>query len=221
MHGFTDSTLPSPNAFTSTFLQRLGERDEPPAAGEADAAGPWHVEEIPGEGFGLFRLGESRERGFRPAAVFRRRFLALLAAAVLPGTGRDAAFRLAKEAGPAGFAVEAGNGGEVVGLLRPLRRGPDLLPPRGGQPRPLPRVAGDLPGSAPARWRWNGPERSWTSGFLTVFPGAALSLPPLALIPPDPGAILGSATHADTSSHHGRPLPRGLGRDRVPEPVAR
>jgi hypothetical protein len=115
MHGFTDS-IPSPNAFTSTFLQRLGERDEPPTAGEADAAGPWHVEEIPGEGFGLFRLGESRERGLRPAAVFRRRALALLAAAVLPGTGRDAAFRLSKEAGPAGFAVAAGNGGEVVGF---------------------------------------------------------------------------------------------------------
>jgi hypothetical protein len=116
MHGFTDCTLPSPNAFTSTFLHRLGERDEPPTAGEADAAGPWHVEEIPGQGFGLFRLGESLERGCRPAAVFRGRFLALLAAAVLPGTGRDAAFRLAKEAGPAGFAVEAGNGGEVVGF---------------------------------------------------------------------------------------------------------
>jgi hypothetical protein len=35
---------------------------------------------------------------------------------VLPGTGRDSAFRLAKEAGPSGFAVEAGNGGEVVGF---------------------------------------------------------------------------------------------------------
>ncbi len=114
MHGFTDSILPSaPNAFTSSFLQRTAKRDEPPTAAEADAAGPWRVEEIPGEGFGLFRLGESRERGFRPAAVFRQRFLALFAAAVLPGTGRDAAFRLHKEAGPAGFAIEAG--GEIVG----------------------------------------------------------------------------------------------------------
>jgi hypothetical protein len=114
MHGFTDSILPSaPNAFTPSFLQRIGERDEPPTAAEADAAGPWRVEEIPGQGFGLFRLGESRRRGFRPAAVFRHRFLALFAAAVLPGTGRDAAFRLHKEAGPAGFAIETG--GEVVG----------------------------------------------------------------------------------------------------------
>jgi hypothetical protein len=114
MQGFTDSILPSaPNAFTPSFLERIGERDEPPTAAEADAAGPWRVEEIPGEGFGLFRRGESPGRGFRPAAVFRQRFLALLAAAVLPGTGRDAAFRLHKESGPAGFAIEAG--GEVVG----------------------------------------------------------------------------------------------------------
>jgi hypothetical protein len=109
MQGFTDSILPStPNAFTPSFLHRIGERDEPPTAAEADAAGPWRVEEIPGQGFGLFRLGENR-----PAAVFRQRFLALFAAAVLPGTGRDAAFRLRKQAGPAGFAIEAG--GEVVG----------------------------------------------------------------------------------------------------------
>jgi hypothetical protein len=37
--------------------------------------------------------------------------------AVLPGTGRDAAFRLHKESGPGGFAVETGNGGEPVGTL--------------------------------------------------------------------------------------------------------
>jgi hypothetical protein len=114
MQGFTDSILPpTPNAFTPSFLQRIGERDEPPTAAEADAAGPWRVEEIPGEGFGLFRRGESRARGFRPAAVFRQRFLALFAAAVLPGTGRDAAFRLHKESGPTGFAIETG--GRVVG----------------------------------------------------------------------------------------------------------
>src|SRR4029077_10222389 len=117
MHGFTDCTFPSSrNAFSSSFLQRVGERDEPPTAGEADAAGPWHVAALPaGEGFGLFRAGESGERGFRPAVVFRQRPLALLAAAVLPGTGRDAAFRLRKEAGASGFAIEAGSGGEVVG----------------------------------------------------------------------------------------------------------
>ena len=114
MRSSNDSTLSSSrNAFSPSFLHRIGERDEPPTAGEADAAGPWRVLELPGRGFGLFRIGESPARGHRPAAVFRQRWLALLAAAVLPGTGRDAAFRLHQESGPAGFAIETG--GEVIG----------------------------------------------------------------------------------------------------------
>jgi hypothetical protein len=49
-------------------------------------------------------------------AVFRRRWLALIAAAVLPGTGREAAFRLQKNSGPEGFAVESPDG-EILGHL--------------------------------------------------------------------------------------------------------
>src|ERR1041384_7915174 len=79
-----------PNAFDRRFLTRLDEHDEPPHAGEADTAGPWNILEVPGRGFGLFREGEDPARGFRPYAVFHDRWLALIAAAVLPGTGRDA-----------------------------------------------------------------------------------------------------------------------------------
>lgn len=116
MRSSRHSNLPSPNAFFPAFLQRIAQRDEPPSAGEADVAGPWHVEELP-NGFGLFRLGESRERGFAAYAVFRDRPLALLAAAVLPGTGRDRAFLLDKEFGAEGFAVVEPNGagGTTVG----------------------------------------------------------------------------------------------------------
>jgi hypothetical protein len=115
MRSLDDSTLSSSrNAFSPFFLHRIGERDEPVTAGEADVAGPWHVEELPGGGQGLYRLGESRERGFEPYAVFRSRSHALLAAAVLPGTGRDPAYRLQKEAGSQGFAIETPDG-EVVG----------------------------------------------------------------------------------------------------------
>ncbi|HEX4966608.1 MAG TPA: hypothetical protein VF173_37710 [Thermoanaerobaculia bacterium] len=106
----------SRNAFSASFLKRLGERDEPLVAGEADVAGPWHVEEVP-TGFGLFRQGESLSRESQPSAVFTERWLALLAAAVLPGTGRDALYRLAKEAGPEGFAVAQPGSGEAVGYL--------------------------------------------------------------------------------------------------------
>jgi hypothetical protein len=116
MQGSEDCTSSSHNAFSPSFLSSIGERDEPPPAGEADMAGPWRVEEIPGRGFGLFRKGESPERGFRPAAVFSSRWLALLTAAVLPGTGRDAAFRLHQEKGSLGFGVEEA-GGEVLGYL--------------------------------------------------------------------------------------------------------
>ena len=111
MQGSDDRTiLPFRNAFTRPFLDQLGEVDEPPTAGEADSAGPWLVEEIPNVGFGLYRAGEGWRRAFQPAAVFTTRPLALLAAAVLPGVGRDAAFRLDKEAGPSGYAVVSAHG---------------------------------------------------------------------------------------------------------------
>jgi hypothetical protein len=65
MQGSDDrSILPYRNAFTHPFLQRLGELDEPPSAGEADVAGPWDVEEIPG--FGLFRKGERARAAASP-----------------------------------------------------------------------------------------------------------------------------------------------------------
>jgi hypothetical protein len=117
MHSDDDRTsTPSelPNAFKSLFLTLLNQRDEPPTAGEADVAGPWHIRELPGRGFGLFREGEDPTRGFRPYAVFHDRWLALLAAAVLPGTGRDPILLLDPEDGPEGFAFHL-DSGEVVG----------------------------------------------------------------------------------------------------------
>ncbi len=104
----------SSNAFSPTFLAAFMERDEPPTGAEADVAGPWSVEPIPNLGFGLFRVGESLARGFRPAAVFPDRWLALLAAAVLPGTGRDPLLRLEGEPDELGYGVTLDDG-EVVG----------------------------------------------------------------------------------------------------------
>ncbi len=99
MQSFDDRTTSAvhPNAFTELFLGRLAERDEPPTAGDADVAGPWRIEPIPGHGFGLFRIGESLALGHAPVAVFPSRWLALLAAAVLPGTGRDRLLRINKD----------------------------------------------------------------------------------------------------------------------------
>ncbi len=115
MRSFDDGTASrASNVFTPGFIDRMNEREEPPTAGEADVAGPWRVEPIPGLGFGLFRAGESLTRGFRPAAVFPDRWLALLAAAVLPGTGRDALLRLNPEPAAEGYEVSLDDG-TVVG----------------------------------------------------------------------------------------------------------
>ena len=116
MRSFDDGSSPSnvpngPNAFTASFLDRLAERDEGPTAPEADVAGPWRVEEIPGEGFGVFRLGESLARGSVPALVCPSEWLALVAAGVLPGTGRDPMLVLQKDRNPDGtFSITLENG---------------------------------------------------------------------------------------------------------------
>jgi hypothetical protein len=110
-----------PNIFTTEFLCRMAERDEPPTAGEADVAGPWRIEPIPGEGFGLFRIGESLARGFAPVAVVPSRWLALIIAAVLPGTGRDSLIRIDKQPDADGaypLLLPGLGGEEVVGRLR-------------------------------------------------------------------------------------------------------
>jgi hypothetical protein len=105
MRSSDDRSPPVHNAFQPGFLERIGELDEPSSGPEADVAGDWHVEEIPGAGFGVYRIGEGRARSFRPVAVFHERSHALLAAAALPCTGRDAAFRLGTEVELAGYPV--------------------------------------------------------------------------------------------------------------------
>ena len=98
------------NAFTADFLDRLDESGEPDGAHEADVAGPWAVRPVPylgGTGFAVVRdwEGEGADAGDLPYAVFRRRDMALLAAAVLPATGRERLFRLETEADAHGFPL--------------------------------------------------------------------------------------------------------------------
>jgi len=98
------------NAFTVDFLQRLDEIGEPDGAHEADVDGPWAVRPVlyrGGTGFGVLREWESLEAGDAPYAVFGRREMALLAAAVLPATGRELLFRLDTEPDADGFRVIA------------------------------------------------------------------------------------------------------------------
>ncbi|HYG61168.1 MAG TPA: hypothetical protein VEL74_01190 [Thermoanaerobaculia bacterium] len=127
MRSFDERSTSSihPNSFTTQFLGRMAERDEPPTAGEADVAGPWRVEPVAwngGSGYGLFRIGESLARGFAPVGLYPSRWLALVAAAVLPGTGRDPLIRLEKQPDADGVyplvLLPGADGGEVVGHLQ-------------------------------------------------------------------------------------------------------
>ena len=117
MRDHEDGSTPRPsNAFTPEFLARLDQQDEPLTAAQADVAGPWIVVPIPSPGWAVLRRGESLAAGDVPRAVFVHRERALLAAAVLPGTGFDRLFRLQHERSPEGYAVESN--GQVVGHLR-------------------------------------------------------------------------------------------------------
>lgn len=124
------------NAFTVDFLQRLDEVGEPDGAHEADVAGPWSIRPVlyrGGTGYAVLREWESMEEAAAveeqgaagadmgtaqgtpgapgapdvPYAVFRRREMALLTAAVLPATGRELLFRLETEPDAYGFPVIA------------------------------------------------------------------------------------------------------------------
>lgn len=98
------------NAFTREFLARLDDSAEPDGAHEAHVAGPWSVRPVPyqgGTGFALLRDWERLEDGDDPYAIFRHRETAVLAAAVLPATGRDPLFRLHSEPDTLGFPLRA------------------------------------------------------------------------------------------------------------------
>jgi len=103
------------HVFAPEYLALLAERDEPDTAGEADTAGPWHVERNPRGGWAVLREGESFDKSTRtiPTATFERREAALLAAAVLPGTGRRLRYRLGSDPDDSGHPIL--QDGRIVG----------------------------------------------------------------------------------------------------------
>ena len=99
------------NAFTEDYLALLNERDEPVTATEADYAGPWSIEDLSQGGHTVSRAG-----GDRPYAVFSMLELAQVAAAVLPGTGREKRYKLGRDEEP-GRGYPIFRSGETVGYV--------------------------------------------------------------------------------------------------------
>lgn len=104
------------NAFDSEFLRDLDRRDEPSTGPEAETAGPWWVSPLPHGGWGVFGSPHSTDP-HEPIARFLHREHALVAAAVLPGTGRDPEIRLDSRERSEGFALLSADG-RPIGALR-------------------------------------------------------------------------------------------------------
>jgi len=109
------SSVPS-RIFAEEFLAYLAELDEPVTAVEAEAAGQRHLEPDSQGGWAVMRDGESLEAGHAPEVTFLRKEMAMIAAAVLPGTGRRMRYRLSEDACERGFPVLLD--GAVVGHSR-------------------------------------------------------------------------------------------------------
>lgn len=112
-----DRSATPQNVFIPEFRQqKLAADTEPDTAAEAETAGDWKIVPAGELGYAVLRRHESLERGDRPYATFLEPHLALYAAAVLPGTGRDPLFRLDGEETRHGHPVL--REGRIVGYLR-------------------------------------------------------------------------------------------------------
>jgi hypothetical protein len=111
LNGSTTRKETPANAFTEDYLALLNERDEPITAAEADYAGPWGIDDLPQGGHTVSRAG-----GARPYAAFSRLELAQVAAAVLPGTGREKRYKLGRDEEP-GRGYPITRFGETVGYV--------------------------------------------------------------------------------------------------------
>lgn len=130
-----DGTTGGPsNAFEPSFLSALARTGEVATAPEAEMTGPWRICRLPDDRYGLFREWEApgdratRSNGSSedapsetPEAVFRHRAHALLAAAVLPATGRERLFKVGSQRRSGGFVLESVWGDRWVTSIGRLR----------------------------------------------------------------------------------------------------
>ena len=129
-----ESTSPAPpsldNVFSPAYLARLRERDEVLTAAEAEYAGPWKCESVPGRpgAVAVLRAWENFDRGDEPEAIVWHEETATLLAAILPLINRESLFQLSDQEEADGFpitAVYGGQGAQVAGWLR--RYEPEII----------------------------------------------------------------------------------------------
>ena len=101
-----------PNAFSREFLADVRGQDESLTASEAEFAGPWKLEPLPGHpgAVAVLRVCESLAEGDEPFAIFLEEETARYCIAILPGVEREPPYHLAAdghEGGlmPGGFPV--------------------------------------------------------------------------------------------------------------------
>ena len=96
-----------PNAFALDFLADIRGRDESLTASEAEYAGPWKLEPVPGHpgAVAVLRACESLAEGDEPVAVFLEEETARICIAILPGVERDL-YHLHEDGDPEGLVVD-------------------------------------------------------------------------------------------------------------------
>ena len=126
MRSYRNSSSPSAspldNAFSPTYLARLRERDDSLTAAEAELAGPWKIEPVPGRpgAVAILRIWEDLAAGDPPVGVLWHVETAQLLCVLLPAIDREPLFYLKEEPASEGFplvAVYGEQGPQVAGWL--------------------------------------------------------------------------------------------------------
>jgi hypothetical protein len=117
-----------PNVLSPEYLAELRDRDGSLTAAEAEFAGPWKLEPLPGHpgAVAVLRECESLAEGDEPEAVWVEEEDGMVCAAVLPAVEREPLFHLEEAADPAGLlpggyaviAIHGEQGPRVRGWLR-------------------------------------------------------------------------------------------------------
>ena len=114
------SKPPIANAFTPDYLARLREQEEVLTTAEAELAGPWKIEPVPGKpgAVAILRLWEDLAIGDPPVAVLWHLETARLLSVLLPMLDREPLFYLEEGAASEGYplvAVYGEQGPQVAG----------------------------------------------------------------------------------------------------------